>query len=104
MDSAIQSLPVSVHPVIMLSNNGSDSNDGRMQQVWRLLSQNVDYCLADFTSTISARLDHLHAVWALAISTSVQSHVRVSSARVQDQQWLYLALQRIEQRTYGARR
>jgi hypothetical protein len=83
MDSAIQSLSASIH---QLSNNGSDSNDGPTQQAMRSLSQNVDLRLADFTSTISARLDHLQAVCAqLANSTSVQSNVRASPARVQVQ-------------------
>jgi len=84
MDSAIQSLSASIQ---QLSTNGSDSNDGPMQQAMRSLSQNVDLRLADFTSTISAQLDHLQAVCAqLASSTSVQAYVRVSPARVQDQQ------------------
>jgi len=84
MDSAIQKLSVSIQ---QLSTNGSDSNDGLMQQAMRSLSQNVDLRLADFTSTISARLNHLQAVCTqLANSTSVQSYVRVSPARVQDQQ------------------
>jgi len=58
-----------------------------MQQAMRSFSQNVDLRLKDFTSNISARPDYLQAVCAqLANSTSVQSHVRVSPARVQDQQ------------------
>jgi len=53
----------------------------------RSLSQNIDHRQADFTSTISARLDHLQAVCAqLANCTSVQAHVRVSPAHVQHQQ------------------
>jgi len=84
MDSAIQCLTSSIQ---QLSTNGSDSDDGPMQQAMRSLSQNVDLLLAEFTSTISARLDHLQAVCVqLANATSVQSHVRVSPARVQDQQ------------------
>ena len=84
MDAAIQSLSASIQ---QLSSTGPACSDGTLQQSMQLMSQSVERRLADLSSSINGRIDHLQSVCnQLADSVTAQSLVRSSPPRVQQQQ------------------